>query len=131
MPSPFVPSPQQSTLPAGTAATWRFDRAVVLVVQRGRIWLTLERMPMEAGTDPAVPRGADWFLDAGALFRLPARQAVVLEASGRPGEAAVLSVHAEAVALLRPQAWLAALARRCRDGLHALQGLGATRCEKT
>lgn len=87
MRSPLVPSLQQSRLAAGTAVSWRFDRATVVGVQQGRVWITLDG---DAG---------DWFLDIGMAMRVPARQRMVLEAAGRPDEPALLSLHAEAVPL--------------------------------
>src|SRR5450830_1007032 len=88
MRSPFVPSLQQSRLDAGTAITWRFDRATVLSVQQGRVWITVDG------------EGIDWFIDVGMAMRVAPRQRVVLEAAGRPGEPALVSVYAEAVPLL-------------------------------
>lgn len=88
MRSPFVPSLQQSRVDAGTAITWRFDRATVLSVQQGRVWITVDG------------DGSDWFLDVGMAMRVAPRLRLVLEAAGRPGEAAMVSVYAEAVPLV-------------------------------
>lgn len=88
MRSPFVPSLQQSRVDAGTALTWRFDRATVLSVQQGRVWITVD------GDD------SDWFLDVGMAMRIAPRQRLVLEAAGRPGDPAMVSVYAEAVPLV-------------------------------
>lgn len=84
---PFVPGLQQSRLDAGTATTWRFDRATVLSVQQGRVWITVDG------------EASDWFLDVGMAMRVAARQRLVLEAAGRRGEAAMVAVYAEAVPL--------------------------------
>lgn len=87
MRSPFVPGLQQSRLDAGIAVTWRFDRATVLSVREGRVWVTVDG------------DSHDWFLDAGMAMRVAARQRMVLEAAGQAGEAAMLSVYAEAAPL--------------------------------
>jgi len=88
MRSSFVPGLQQSRLDAGTAITWRFDRATVLSVQQGRVWITVDG------------EGRDWFLDGGMAMRVAPRQRLVLEAAGRPDEPAVVVVYAEAVPLV-------------------------------
>lgn len=88
MRSPFVPGLQQSRLDAGTAITWRFDRATVLSVQQGRVWVTVDG------------EGCDWFLDVGMSMRIAPRRRLVLEAAGRAGEPALVSVYAEAVPMV-------------------------------
>ena len=88
MSSPFLPGLQQSCLDAGLALRWRFDRATVVSVQRGRLWITLDG------------RADDWFLDAGMAIRVAPRQGMVLEAAGRPGEPVSLTVVAVPVPLV-------------------------------
>jgi hypothetical protein len=106
----FVPPSQQSTISAGTAVTWRFDRAAVIVVQRGRVWVTLDG----GSNDAAAPRGGDWFIDAGTTLRIAPRQRLVLEPAGVAGEPVTVGVYAEAVFLARPLAWLARLGKRAQ-----------------
>lgn len=97
MHSPFLPGLQQSSLDAGAAFRWRFDRATLVSVLRGRVWITLDG------------RLDDWFLDPGMAIRIAPRQGMVLEAAGRPGEAVVLTVAAEPVPLVD---WLSGIRGR-------------------
>lgn len=70
MPFHFLRTAEQSNIPAGTAVSWRFRGAVVLVVQRGRVWVTLD----DVRSAKDVPRGGDWFLDAGMSITLKPHQ---------------------------------------------------------
>ncbi|WPB56332.1 DUF2917 domain-containing protein [Xylophilus sp. GOD-11R] len=110
MTPPFVPVLQTSTIVARTAATWCFDRATTLVVMRGRVWITIDG----AANAPDAPSGGDWFLPAGAMLRLAPRQPMVIEAAGAPGEAAAVSLHADAVPLPRWLAWVMRVGRQLR-----------------
>ena len=101
MSSPFLPGLQQSCLCAGSALRWRFDRATVVSVQRGRLWITLDGRP------------DDWFLDPGMALRVAPRHGMVLEAAGRPGEPVVLTVAAEPVPLA---GWPGGMRRRTAAG---------------
>lgn len=101
MTSPFVPNLQQSSIAPQSAVTWCFERNTVMVVQRGRVWVTLDNAALHDGE----PRGGDWFLDPGMTLRVAAGERVVLESVGPSGTPAVLGLYAEAVFIARPRPW--------------------------
>ena len=94
----------------GSVTTVRPRKAAMLVVTRGRAWVTFGAPPPPALAD-AGPRGGDWFLEAGDALPVTAGQSVVIEAAGHPGERLAFGWQAPGAAV-RPAS---APARRTRQ----------------